>query len=165
MISKALRFLTLTSTLGLMFACSSTTTVNNNGPGGGGTGSQPAPTADCKSRCQTKATSCQASASEAQSVCGGICDGTFTNDQLACLEGKSCSDLQNSDVGVLCPKPAGSNDGGSSGSSGGSSSTTKFSCSLNGTCYKCADADALEKCTLKTGAGTCTATDASYCEQ
>lgn len=53
----------------------------------------------------------------------------------------------------------------SSSSSGSSSSTTteKYSCSLNGVCYKCPSSEAVSDC-LKTGGAGCTSTDSSYCE-
>jgi hypothetical protein len=143
-----------------VFACSSTTNTTTNN-----FGSQPVATPDCKSRCQTKATGCGAPAADATQACDGVCDGTYTNDQLACLEGKSCQELQSasSSLASLCPKGSSSSSGGSSGGSS-SGSTGTFKCSLNGICYKCNDSEGVSKCSLTNGPGPgCTRTDASFC--
>lgn len=55
--------------------------------------------------------------------------------------------------------------GGSDNSSGSSTTTEKYSCSLNGTCYKCPTSDDVRKCSSQTGPGDCTSTDDSYCER
>jgi hypothetical protein len=60
--------------------------------------------------------------------------------------------------------------GGTSGSSGtssgstGSTSTQKFSCSLNGSCYKCPTSESVGKCAKDgpTAAG-CTSAESSFC--
>ena len=146
-------------------ACSTNVTVPGSEPGAG---SSPAPVADCTSRCESKATGCGAPSDQASKACGSVCDGSFTNDQLSCLESKSCSALQTADLSNVCPRSS-SNSGGSGtsggGTSGGSSSTDHFACSLNGACYKCQDSDGVNKCSITSGPGPgCTSTDSSYCE-
>lgn len=137
-----------------------TTNVTNNNPGNG---SDPVPAADCKTRCQAKATGCQAPAAQATQACGKVCDGSLTNDQLTCLEGKACSDLNVASLDSICPASGGSSGNSSGGTPSGGS--THFSCSLNGTCFKCADSAGVSKCSLQTGPGPgCTKTDPSYCE-
>jgi hypothetical protein len=158
----------------LIVACTSNTTVNNNGStsssSGGTSGSTPVPAADCKTRCEKKATTCSAPAADAQSACAGICDGTYTTDQLACLEAKACADLQAGSFASLCPAATTSSSGtsgASSGTSGTSSSgsTQKFVCVLNGQCFKCKDSAGVSKCSLKDGPGPgCTSASASECE-
>jgi len=66
-----------------------------------------------------------------------------------------------------------SGSGGTSGTSGtgassgstGSTSTQKFSCSINGACYKCPTSEAVGKC-AKDGpsAAGCTSESSSFCE-
>lgn len=163
-------FILLGSAFALLVACTSNTTNNNGGASGGTSGSAPVATADCKSRCQTKATTCGAPAANATQACAQICDGRYTGDQLNCLEATDCAKLQTpAGFEAACPAaPAGTSGGtsgsGTSGTSG--TSTTQFSCSLNGTCYKCNDSAGVQKCSIQTGPGPgCTQTDASYCEK
>ena len=123
-------------------ACSTNVTNNPAGPGGS-SGSAPVPTADCKSRCEAKATQCGAPSAKAVEGCNVICDGSYTSDQLACLEDKSCSELQSGSLSNVCPPS-----------------------SLNGQCFKCADSEGVSKCSISTGPGPrCTSTDSSYCER
>ncbi len=144
-------------------ACS--TNVTNNPAGPSGPGSTPIPTADCTSRCEAKATNCGAPAADAKQACAQICDGTYTSDQISCLEGKSCSELQSGGIAKLCPSSGGG--GGSSGGGGNTSSggATRYACSLNGQCFKCNDSAGVKACSISAGPGPgCTKTDASYCE-
>lgn len=157
-------FIVVGSALALLAAC--TTNVTNNGASS--SGSAPVATADCTSRCQTKATGCQASASQAQQACATVCDGSYTGDQLACLEAKPCAQLQGASLTAVCPASStgtsSGTSGGTSGSSGSTGTTTKFSCKLNGTCYKCNDSAGVSKCSVSTGPGPgCTQTASSYC--
>jgi len=159
------------SHLGCLFvvlAACTTNTTNNNGTSSGGSGSAPAATADCKSRCEKKGTACGATAANAALACASVCDGRYTTDQLNCLEATDCAKLQTkAGFDAACPAPNGSTSGGTSGgtSSGTTGGTTHFSCRLNGTCYKCADADGVEKCAITTGPGPgCTETSSSYCD-
>ncbi len=47
-----------------------------------------------------------------------------------------------------------------------SSSDDHFSCSLNGTCYKCPSSDAVSKCSLQTGPGPgCEKAEPDYCKK
>jgi hypothetical protein len=48
---------------------------------------------NCAERCADKAASCGAPDDVASAQCGGICDGTLTEDQLACLEDEDCATL------------------------------------------------------------------------
>ena len=83
-----------------LVACTSTT--NNNPPSGGG--GTPVSTADCKDKCKSKATSCNATPSDAEQGCTQICGGSITSDQIDCLESKSCDALQKAkNVGVMGP--------------------------------------------------------------
>ena len=164
-------FIILGSGLALLAACTTNTTNNNGGTSGGTSGSAPVPQADCNTRCKAKATTCGATAAQADQGCGQICT-SYTVDQLSCLEGKSCDQLQNASLSTLCPAAPGSSSGtsgtsgASSGTSGTSGTTTKFSCSLNGTCYKCDSSEGVQKCSITTGPGPgCTKTDTSYCEE
>ena len=105
-------------------ACSSSTSGTNTSSSSGGTsgGSPKVSTADCQSRCAKKAGDCGAPAADATSGCSTLCNGSFTDAQLVCLEGSSCSALQNtSSLAALCPDNSGSSSGssGTSGSSGG----------------------------------------------
>lgn len=144
-------------------ACSTNVTNNPAGGGSSGPGSTPVPTADCTSRCEAKATKCGAPAADGKQACAKICDGTYTSDQLACLEEKSCSALQSGSFENVCPASSSGSSGG--GSTSGGSSTTHFSCSLNGECFKCNDSAGVSKCSITTGPGPgCTKTDATYCE-
>lgn len=52
---------------------------------------------------------------------------------------------------------------GTTSSTSGSSSSSKFSCKLNGTCYKCPSSDAVLKCTKDVTTSGCTSTDVSFC--
>jgi hypothetical protein len=102
-------------------ACSnSSTTTSSGGSGGGGSsGSTPVAPAECKTRCEAKATTCAAPPAQATQACAGIC-GSATTGQLTCLEAKSCAELNASaNLLALCPAETGSSSGGSSGSTGG----------------------------------------------
>lgn len=150
-------------------ACS-TNVTNNPADPGGSSGSAPVAVADCTSRCEAKATKCGAPASQGKEACAAICDGSYTSDQLACLEDKSCNELQSASFSSVCPRSSASSSGSSNTSSGSSntssgSTSEHYSCSLNGQCYKCADSAGVTKCSLKTGPGPgCTSTDSSYCQ-
>jgi hypothetical protein len=80
---------------------------------------------------------------------------------------------------VACSSSGGSSSSsGTSGSSGdtsssssstssGSTTTTKFSCSLNGDCYKCPSSQAVSDCAdpqKGPSAAGCTSTDPSFCQ-
>jgi hypothetical protein len=153
----------------LLLCAACTSTVTNNNPGSSGSsGSTPVPKADCSARCEAKASMCGAPADVGKQACGGVCDGTYTSDQLACLEGKPCAELKTASLGQVCPASSSSSGGNTSGgnTSGGTTSggTDHFSCSLNGACFKCNDSDGVSKCSLSTGPGPgCTKTDSSYC--
>lgn len=59
--------------------------------------------------------------------------------------------------------------GGTSNKEGGGSSSntseSKFTCKLNGTCYKCPTGDAVTKCALDgASAAGCTSAAESYCD-
>lgn len=146
---------------------------SNGGSSNGGassSGGTPVPTADCKSRCEKKAAECGAPAKDAEQGCSNTCNGGLTNTQLTCLEGKSCQELESKSVDALCPgggtSSGGQSSSGTSGQSSSGSGGNKFSCSLNGTCYKCQDSEGVQKCSLQTGPGPgCTKTDSSYCER
>lgn len=158
-------------------ACSGSSNNSDGSSSGGSNGSTsssggtPVPTADCKSRCEKKAAECGAPANQAEQGCSNTCNGGLTTTQLSCLEGKSCKELESKSIDELCPGGGGTSSGqtssGASGqSSSGSSGGNKFSCSLNGTCYKCQDSEGVQKCSLQTGPGPgCTKTDSSYCER
>ncbi len=131
-------------------ACSSSTSGTNTSSSSGGTSGGASPkisNADCQSRCKTKATTCGAPASDAAQGCTKLCDGSFTDAQLVCLEGASCESLQNtSSLAALCPDTSGGSSG-SSGTSGGTPSGKQL-----GEACTCADASA-------SGFGTCKGTD------
>ena len=156
----------------LVTACSGTSNNGSDGSSNGGSssngssssGGTPVPTADCKSRCEKKAAECGAPANQAEQGCSNTCNGGLTSSQLTCLEGKSCKELESKSVDDLCPGGGGSSSGTSGQSSSGGGD--KFSCSLNGTCYKCEDSAGVQKCSLQTRPGPgCTKTDQSYCER
>lgn len=81
---------------------------------------------------------------------------------------------------IGCSSTGGSNSSGSSGASSssgdppttsstssGSSSTQKFSCSLNGDCYKCPSSQAVIDCANPDkgpSAAGCSSTDSSFCQ-
>jgi hypothetical protein len=152
----------------LFVACvACTSTVTNNNPGSSGSpGSTPVPTADCTSRCEAKASTCGAPSETGKQACAGICDGSYTNDQINCLEGKPCGELQTANLGAVCPRESGTTSGGTtSGGTTSGGSGDRFSCSLNGQCFKCKDSAGVSKCRISTGPGPgCTSTDSSYCE-
>ncbi|CAN5757026.1 hypothetical protein BH11MYX4_BH11MYX4_25150 [soil metagenome] len=122
LVRSAAAFFALTS---FVIACSSTTSGTGSSSSGGTSGSSGSPkitTADCTTRCKTKATECGAPADQGASSCASLCDGSFTDAQLTCLEQKSCAQLNASGgtINSLCPDTS----GGSSGSSGSSSGTS-----------------------------------------
>jgi hypothetical protein len=150
-----------------VMAAACTTNVTNNPADSSGGGSSPVPTADCKSRCEAKASECGAPAAKAQEGCVAVCDGSYTGDQLSCLEGKACSELQTTSLSGVCPPASGTTSGGttSGGTTSGGGGDTHFSCSLNGQCFKCKDSAGVSKCSISTGPGPgCTSTDDSYCQ-
>jgi len=144
-------------------ACSTNVTNNPPGSSSGTSGSAPVATADCTSRCEAKGSQCGAPASKAREGCAAICDGSYTSDQLSCLESKPCKELQAaSGLSEVCPRSGTGTSGGGSTSGGG---TTHFSCSLNGECFKCNDSAGVAKCSITTGPGPgCTKTDSTYCQ-
>ena len=160
-------------------ACSGSSNNGSDGSSNGGSssngsssssGGNPVPTADCKSRCEKKASECGAPANQAEQGCSNTCNGGLTSSQLTCLEGKSCKELESKSVDDLCPGGSTSSSSGQTSTSSGQTSSSgggdKFSCSLNGTCYKCEDSAGVQKCSLQTGPGPgCTKTDPSYCER
>lgn len=151
---------TLSFTIVSITSAACSTNVTNNPAGPTGPGSTPVPTADCTSRCEAKATKCGAPSAAGKEACAKICDGTYTADQLSCLEDKSCNELRSADFSRVCPSSSG---GGGNTSSGGGGD--HFSCSLNGQCFKCNDSAGVQKCSITTGPGPdCTKTDSSYCE-
>ena len=93
-------------------ACSGTTTGTGASSSGGTSGAAGSPkitTADCTARCKTKATECGASADQGASSCASLCDGSFTDAQLTCLEQKSCDQLNASggSINSICPDTSG----------------------------------------------------------
>ena len=155
--SRALAMLSFAALAVAAAACSTNVTNNPAGPGGS-SGSAPVPTADCTSRCEAKATQCGAPAATGKEACGKVCDGSYTSDQLSCLENKPCGELQSaSSISSVCPRDSGSSGSstGTSGSSNTSSGSTSehYSCSLNGQCFKCADSAGVSKCSLTDGPG------------
>ena len=109
-----------------VFACSSSTSGTNTSSSSGGTSGGSSPkisAADCQSRCKTKATQCGAPADQGTQACASLCDGSFTDAQLVCLEGKSCEVLnaEGTTINSVCPDTSGGSSGssGSSGTSGG----------------------------------------------
>ena len=134
-------------------ACSSSTSGTNTSSSSGGTsgGSSPKITAaDCAQRCKTKATTCGANDSQATQACASLCDGSYTDAQLVCLEGKSCEVLntEGTTINSVCPDTS----GGSSGSSGTSGSSGGGNKKALGDSCACANASA-------SGFGTCKGTD------
>lgn len=82
----------------------------------------------------------------------------------------ACSD---SSTGTSGSSSGGSSGNGTSGgsssgttsTSSGSSSTSKFSCKINGTCYKCPSAEGVSKCASDIEASGCTvSSDPKYCD-
>lgn len=77
-----------------------------------------------------------------------------------------------SDDGTSSSSSSGGSSSGTSSSSGASSSsgststsTEKYSCSLNGDCYKCPSSEAVRKCFSESPSSAgCTSTEASFCE-
>lgn len=120
--------------LGLLFsACTvtNTTPAPSGSPGsssssGGSSGTTPTLTsAACNERCVAKANACGGVPETAenpngtQGYCDSLCASALTEEQMTCLEGKSCTQLASSSPTVLCPPPSSSS---SSSSSGGSTS-------------------------------------------
>jgi hypothetical protein len=151
-------------------ACSSTSTGTGTSSGSAGSsGSTPISTADCKSRCSSKATTCGATSTQAAETCGSLCDGTLTDSQLTCLEGKSCNELASANLASLCPgstsTSGGTSGSGTSGGGGGSkqlgdsctcanvSSSSQGLCS--GTSEECASGLSCVYDTGSSGAGQC----------
>jgi len=61
-------------------------------------------TKDCTSRCEAKSSECGAPSDSAAERCAQVCAESRTEDQLACLEAKSCSKLAAAeDLDALCP--------------------------------------------------------------
>jgi hypothetical protein len=67
--------------------------------------------------------------------------------------------------GSTSSSSSGGSSGGSSSTTSTSGSTSKFSCSINGDCYKCPTETAEGDC-FKNGPASagCTATDATFCQ-
>jgi hypothetical protein len=123
-------------------ACSSTSTGNGNT--GTGASATVAP-ADCKPRCEAKATQCGASAAEAPEACSNIC-ASATESQLTCLDAKSCAELNSaSNLASVCPATT-------SGSSG--SSNTSSGAALGAACT-CANVTSMTSQGLCQGTGVC----------
>jgi hypothetical protein len=88
-------------------------------PGGAGGGNGSTSSGDCSSKCLSKAESCGATSSQAQSTCAQLCSLNLSSSQIQCLEGASCADLQNGD-----PCSIASGGGGTGGGSGGGTTNT-----------------------------------------
>ena len=158
-----------------VFACSSSTSGTNTSSSSGGTSGGSSPkisAADCQSRCKTKATQCGAPADQGTQACASLCDGSFTDAQLVCLEGKSCEVLnaEGTTINSVCPDTSGGSSGssGTSGSSGGGgnkkalgdactcagvSAGTEGSCA--GTNEECGDGLSCVYASGTSGKGTC----------
>jgi len=131
----------------LLVACSSSTTGTDgaSSSGGSSSGSTPVSAADCTAKCEPKAKECGAPESQIADACATVCQSA-TEEQLACLESKSCAALNEAgSLDKACPKSSSS--GSSSGSSGTSGAKKAF-----GDACTCASASA-------SGAGSCAGTD------
>jgi len=115
-------------------------------------------TAECSQRCEAKATGCKASPTDAQQACSSICSSA-TQDQLTCLEGKSCGELGSaSTLEQVCPKTSGGGtDGGSTPGTpkaalGDSCTCPDVSGSAEGYCSGTSnDCDSSLRCLYETG--------------
>jgi subtilisin family serine protease len=52
------------------------------------------PPAQCQQRCEAKAAQCGLAPAQATTTCLTVCDGSYTDAQLLCLEAKKCSELE-----------------------------------------------------------------------
>lgn len=116
--------LVYTSLFSLAVACTastSSTETSGNQPepsGGSPTVSGPA----CRERCGKKLSACGAPEAMGAQACASVCGSNPTESRLACLEGKSCEELESGDsLDALCPPEAKSQ--GNPPSSSGSTPT------------------------------------------
>jgi hypothetical protein len=102
---------------------------------------------DCAARCADKAAECGAPAEVASAQCSSICDGTLTEDQLACLEEEDCATLSEVFLGSgdACGLGGGSSATGASAT--GSSATGSTPDADIGDACECSDPEAdFESC-------------------
>jgi|GEM_PF-5215188 len=149
------------------------------GGAGGGAGEPALDRASCEDRCVTKVNACGGVPVSAENprgtagFCENVCGGGLTNEQMTCLEGKSCAQLAGaSSLTSLCPGPSGSTSGGASGNGGNGGGGTAKSAGDACTCsttageagvYKmctgnasaCFDMDLSCLADITTGKGTC----------
>ncbi|MBX3231909.1 MAG: hypothetical protein KIT84_12085 [Labilithrix sp.] len=87
----------------------------------------------CKSRCNAKAAECGGPASG----CAQLCAGSVTEGQVACLEGKSCSQLEplaeGGDLAAICPVTSSSSSTTTTTSSGGTATDLPESMTITAT--------------------------------
>jgi hypothetical protein len=156
-------------------ACSSSTTTSSS-PGGGG-GSTPVTTQDCTTGCKNKGTQCGGTADQVNQYCANLCGGQVTQEQMTCLQSKSCDELAKAQsLDTLCPKtttttPPSSGGGtaqlgdsckceGVSASSEGLCSGTNVACASGLSCVYASGSNGQGKCM---GARCCDDTNA--CDQ
>ncbi len=105
-------------------------------------------TEDCTAKCEPKAKECGAPENQVAEACATVCSSA-TQEQLACLESKSCDALNEAgSIEKACPKGTSTGSSSSSSGSSGSSGTKK---ALGDACT-CASASA-------SGEGSCAGTD------
>lgn len=101
-------------------ACSSSASGSTTGSATSGSSSTGG-MVDCATPCHAKAQQCGATEAQATAACAQICGGSVTQDQLTCLEGKSCAELANAtSLDALCPSSSSTSSTSSSGASSSS---------------------------------------------
>ncbi|MBN9159528.1 MAG: hypothetical protein BGO98_28640 [Myxococcales bacterium 68-20] len=132
----------------LLVACSSSSSSDSTSSSSGGSssgGGTPVSAADCNERCKPKATECGAPEEQIAGYCANLCQSA-TQEQLACLEQKTCGQLlQAGSAEAACPKSSSSSS--SSSSSGGTAGKKQL-----GDSCTCSDAS-------PSGDGLCGGTD------
>lgn len=165
-----------------LFGCTTTTTTTGGSPSSSssssGGGSSVLAGDACNTRCVAKAEQCggvpatQENPNGTEGFCADLCATDLTDEQMTCLEGKSCSELASGSLASLCPRSSSSSS--SSSSSGGTDKKKKGDAC---TCEKGTDETAYKTCTgnasacydldldclakVSTGQGTCVVTCSS----
>jgi hypothetical protein len=109
----------LLALVSLASACSS-----SSSPPAGTTGGAAVSSADCATSCESRATTCGYPAADGDQACAALCGGSVTEEQLTCLQGRSCTELATAvSIEAICPA-AGATQGVDSGTTHGVDSGT-----------------------------------------